>query len=229
MSPFLFFPEISLNKYPAVLCSTPPNSQSALRFIRPHTMSHQGEEAEGQEVEEVGPGGHWGPPHSPLQRSLPRPRKALPLFSPLPLSPLSPLPQHPPPPSPHPPRHPMPSLALPHAPHPQEALVQHQGLQSFRRWELCDVPPLMPSPRCHWPSFREWCLLPSLSLSLTSRLSFPPFYFFLKRAFCRNFSCHTWENGWITSLHWLGLMPDKASIIRRPEPSDISVESIHSW
>ncbi|XP_044043632.1 protein FAM184A-like isoform X7 [Siniperca chuatsi] len=39
----------------------------------------------------------------------------------------------PPPPSPHPPHHPiMPSLALPHAPHPQEALVQHQGLQSFR-------------------------------------------------------------------------------------------------
>ncbi|XP_056287657.1 protein FAM184A-like isoform X1 [Pseudoliparis swirei] len=37
-----------------------------------------------------------------------------------------------PPSSPHPPLHPMPSLALPHAPHPQESLVQHQGLQSFR-------------------------------------------------------------------------------------------------
>ncbi|XP_028428142.1 protein FAM184A isoform X5 [Perca flavescens] len=35
-------------------------------------------------------------------------------------------------PSPHPPHHPMPSLALPHAHHPQEALVHHQGLQSFR-------------------------------------------------------------------------------------------------
>ncbi|XP_068575959.1 protein FAM184A-like isoform X2 [Cebidichthys violaceus] len=43
-----------------------------------------------------------------------------------------PLPPPPPSSSPHPPHHPMPSLALPHAPHPQEALVQHQGLQSFR-------------------------------------------------------------------------------------------------
>ncbi|KAM8904269.1 protein FAM184A-like isoform 1-T1 [Spinachia spinachia] len=42
-------------------------------------------------------------------------------------------PPPPPPPSPPPPLHPMPSLALPHAPHPQGALVQHQGLQSFRR------------------------------------------------------------------------------------------------
>lgn len=108
----------------------------------------------------------------------------------------------------------MPSLALPHAPHPQEALVQHQGLQSFRRWELCDVPPLMPSPGCHSPSFREWCLLPSLSLSLTSRLSFPPFYphpspprrevgrfffFFIKGLLSKlhlSGSSGTWENGW---------------------------------
>ncbi|TKS66485.1 Protein FAM184A [Collichthys lucidus] len=68
-------------------------SQSALRFVSPPTMSHEGDEEGGREVEE-----------------------------------------HPPPsPSPHPPHHPMPSLALPHAPHPQEALVQqHQGLQSFR-------------------------------------------------------------------------------------------------
>ncbi|KAM9334204.1 protein FAM184A-like isoform 1-T1 [Symphorus nematophorus] len=109
-------------------------SQSALRLVSPPTMSHEGEEEEGREVVEVGPGGCLAPPHSPLHRSLPRLRKAPPLFSPLPLSPL---PQHhpppPPPPSPHPPHHPMPSLALPpHAPHPQEALVQHQGLQSFR-------------------------------------------------------------------------------------------------
>ncbi|XP_038575631.1 protein FAM184A-like isoform X4 [Micropterus salmoides] len=104
-------------------------SQSALRFDSPPTISH---EEEGQEAEEVGPGGRFVPPHSPLQRSLPRRRKALPLFSPLRLSPL---PQHPPPPppSPHPPHHPIiPSLALPHAPHPQEALVQHQGQQSVR-------------------------------------------------------------------------------------------------
>lgn len=94
-------------------------------------MSHEGEEEEGREVEEVGPGGRFAPPHSPLQKSLPRLRKALPLFSSLP----PPLPQHPPPvpPSPHPSHHAMPNLALPHAPHPQEPLVQHQGLQSFRR------------------------------------------------------------------------------------------------
>lgn len=104
-------------------------------------MSHEGEEEEGREVEEVGPGGHFAPPHSPLQKSLPQLRKAPPLFcsllpSPLPQHP--PLPQNPPPlpPSPHPSRHAMPNLALPHAPHPQEPLVQHQGLQSFRRWEL---------------------------------------------------------------------------------------------
>uniref|UniRef100_A0A8C4IXL3 Protein FAM184A/B N-terminal domain-containing protein n=1 Tax=Dicentrarchus labrax TaxID=13489 RepID=A0A8C4IXL3_DICLA len=107
-------------------------SQSALRFVSPPTMSHEGEEEEGREVEEVGPGGRFVPPHSPLQRSLPRLRKALPLFSPLSLPPQHTPPPSPPPPSPHPPHHPMPSLALPHAPHPQEALVQHQGLQSFR-------------------------------------------------------------------------------------------------
>ncbi|KAI3366279.1 hypothetical protein L3Q82_009741 [Scortum barcoo] len=105
-------------------------SQSALRLVSPPTMTHEGQEEEGPEAEEVGPGGRSVTPHSPLQRSLPRLKKALP-----PLSPLSPLPQHPlppPPPSPHPPHHPMPSLALPHAPHPQEALVRPQGLQSFR-------------------------------------------------------------------------------------------------
>lgn len=99
-------------------------------------MTHEGQEEEGREVEEVGSGGPFAPPNSPLQRSLPRLRKPLPLFSPYPPAPL---PQHPPPPppsSPHPPHHPMPSLALPHAPHPQESVVQHQGLQSFGRWEL---------------------------------------------------------------------------------------------
>ncbi|CAI5638165.1 unnamed protein product [Oreochromis niloticus] len=113
-------------------------SHSALRFVSPPTMTHEGQEEEGREVEEVGSGGPFAPPNSPLQRSLPRLRKPLPLFSPYPPAPL---PQHPPPPppppsSPHPPHHPMPSLALPHAPHPQESVVQHQGLQSFgrRQW-----------------------------------------------------------------------------------------------
>ncbi|CAG5933050.1 unnamed protein product [Menidia menidia] len=63
-----------------------PLIKSALRFVSPPTMSHEGREEEGREVEE-----------------------------------------HPPP---HPPHHPMLSLALPHA--PQDPLLQHQGLQSFR-------------------------------------------------------------------------------------------------
>ncbi|XP_035984351.1 protein FAM184A isoform X3 [Fundulus heteroclitus] len=102
-------------------------SHSALRFVSPPTMSHEGQEEGGREAEEVGPGGRYALPHSPLQRSLPRFKKALPLFSPLPPPPSSstPLPQHPPPP--HPPHHPMPSLAPPHA--SQDPLVQHQGLQ----------------------------------------------------------------------------------------------------
>ncbi|MEQ2291257.1 hypothetical protein AMECASPLE_011607 [Ameca splendens] len=101
-------------------------SHSALRFVSPPTMSQEGQEEGGREAEEVGPGGRFALPHSPLQRSLPRHKKALPLFSPLASSPL---PQHPP--LPHPPHHPMPSLAPPHA--PQDPLVQHQGLQSCGR------------------------------------------------------------------------------------------------
>ncbi|XP_056227065.1 protein FAM184A [Seriola aureovittata] len=77
-------------------------SQAALRFVSPPAMSHDGQEEEGQEVEEVGSGGSFAPPLPlPLQRSLPQLRKALPLFSSLP-------------------------------PSPFEPLVQHQGLQSFR-------------------------------------------------------------------------------------------------
>ncbi|KAM4538110.1 protein FAM184A isoform 3-T3 [Fundulus diaphanus] len=105
-------------------------SHSALRFVSPPTMSHEGQEEGGREAEEVGPGGRYALPHSPLQRSLPRFKKALPLFSPLPPpSSSTPLPQHPPPP--HPPHHPMPSLAPPHA--SQDPLVQHQGLQRCGR------------------------------------------------------------------------------------------------
>ncbi|XP_047211036.1 protein FAM184A-like isoform X3 [Girardinichthys multiradiatus] len=98
-------------------------SHSALRFVSPPTMSQEGQEEGGWEAEEVGPGGRFALPHSPLQRSLPRHKKAPPLFSPLASSPL---PQHPP--LPHPPHHPMPSLAPPHV--PQDPLAQHQGLQS---------------------------------------------------------------------------------------------------
>ncbi|XP_015242062.1 PREDICTED: protein FAM184A-like isoform X2 [Cyprinodon variegatus] len=102
-------------------------SHSALRFVSPPTMSHEGQEEGGREAEEVGPGGRFALPHSLLQRSLPRPKKALSLFSPLPPPSSSlPLPQHPPLPH-HPPHHPMPSLAPPHA--PQDPLAQHQGLQ----------------------------------------------------------------------------------------------------
>lgn len=98
-------------------------------------MSHEGQEEGRWEEGEVGPGGRFALPHSPLQRSLPRHKKALPLFSPLPPPPSSPLPQHP---LPHPPHHPMPSLAPPHA--PQDPLAQHQGLQSCGRWEMMWVP-----------------------------------------------------------------------------------------
>ncbi|XP_049608176.1 protein FAM184A isoform X3 [Syngnathus scovelli] len=90
-------------------------SQSALRFVSPPAVSRASEEAEGREVEEVGPG-PFAPPHSPLQRSLPRLKKAPPLLRPLPH-----IPQHPPPFPPHPP----PSHALAHPPHPQEP--QHQA------------------------------------------------------------------------------------------------------
>uniref|UniRef100_A0A665W2F0 Zgc:85722 n=1 Tax=Echeneis naucrates TaxID=173247 RepID=A0A665W2F0_ECHNA len=41
-------------------------SQSALRFVSPPTMSHEGQEEEGQEVEEVGSGGRFAPPLPPL-------------------------------------------------------------------------------------------------------------------------------------------------------------------
>lgn len=142
-------------------------------------MTHEGQEEEGREVEEVGSGGPFAPPNSPLQRSLPRLRKPLPLFSPYPPAPL---PQHPPPPppsSPHPPHHPMPSLALPHAPHPQESVVQHQGLQSFGRWELKCISATAAhrSPSLHiFKQWIMWCLLLlPLSQSFTSLLSFPPF------------------------------------------------------
>ncbi|XP_013886764.1 protein FAM184A isoform X1 [Austrofundulus limnaeus] len=93
----------------------PPSfpSHSALRIVSPPATSREGQEQEGQEVEEVGPGGCVVPPHSPLQRSLPRLKKALPLFSP-------PLP-------PHPSHHPTPP---PHA--PQDPHVQHQALQVCR-------------------------------------------------------------------------------------------------
>uniref|UniRef100_A0A087XHH3 Family with sequence similarity 184 member Aa n=1 Tax=Poecilia formosa TaxID=48698 RepID=A0A087XHH3_POEFO len=85
---------------------------ASLRFVSPPTMSHEGQEEGGREDGEVGPGGRFALPHSPLQRSLPRHKKALPL--------------------PHPPHHPMPSLAPPHA--PQDPLAQHQGLQSCGRF-----------------------------------------------------------------------------------------------
>ncbi|XP_077370136.1 protein FAM184A isoform X4 [Festucalex cinctus] len=92
-------------------------SQSALRFVSPPTVSRASEDAEGREVEEVGPG-PFAPPHSPLQRSLPRLKKAPPLLRPLPH-----IPQHPPP---RPPPHPPPGHALAHPPHPQEP-QQHQA------------------------------------------------------------------------------------------------------
>ncbi|XP_023804882.1 protein FAM184A isoform X2 [Oryzias latipes] len=47
-------------------------SHSALRFVSPPTTSQEGQEEAGREVEEVGPGGQTGSPHSPLQRSLPQ-------------------------------------------------------------------------------------------------------------------------------------------------------------
>ncbi|XP_014891948.1 protein FAM184A isoform X3 [Poecilia latipinna] len=112
-------------------------SHSALRFVSPPTMSHEGQEEGGREDGEVGPGGRFALPHSPLQRSLPRHKKALPLFSPLPPPSSSPLPQHPLP-LPHPPHHPMPSLAPPHA--PQDPLAQHQGLQSCGSLPEAGVP-----------------------------------------------------------------------------------------
>ncbi|XP_032411844.1 protein FAM184A-like isoform X4 [Xiphophorus hellerii] len=110
-------------------------SHSALRFVSPPTMSHEGQEEGRWEEGEVGPGGRFALPHSPLQRSLPRHKKALPLFSPLPPPSSSPLPQHP---LPHPPHHPMPSLAPPHA--PQDPLAQHQGLQSCGSLPEAGVP-----------------------------------------------------------------------------------------
>ncbi|XP_014824692.1 PREDICTED: protein FAM184A isoform X3 [Poecilia mexicana] len=112
-------------------------SHSALRFVSPPTMSHEGQEEVGREDGEVGPGGRFALPHSPLQRSLPRHKKALSLFSPLPPPSSSPLPQHPLP-LPHPPHHPMPSLAPPHA--PQDPLAQHQGLQSCGSLPEAGVP-----------------------------------------------------------------------------------------
>ncbi|XP_027863401.1 protein FAM184A isoform X4 [Xiphophorus couchianus] len=110
-------------------------SHSALRFVSPPTMSHEGQEEGRWEEGEVGPGGRFALPHSSLQRSLPRHKKALPLFSPLPPPSSSPLPQHP---LPHPPHHPMPSLAPPHA--PQDPLAQHQGLQSCGSLPEAGVP-----------------------------------------------------------------------------------------
>ncbi|XP_051912848.1 protein FAM184A-like isoform X3 [Hippocampus zosterae] len=90
-------------------------SQSALRFVSPPAVSRASEEAEGREVEEVGPG-PFAPPHSPLQRALPRLKKPAPILRPLPH-----IPQHPPPFPPHP----LPNHALAHSPHPQEP--QHQA------------------------------------------------------------------------------------------------------
>ncbi|XP_028328359.1 protein FAM184A [Gouania willdenowi] len=99
-------------------------SQSALQFI----LSHGGGGGD-----KVGASGRLAPPYSLLQRSLPRRKKASPLLGSLPPYPL---PQHPPtpPPSPLPVHQPMPDRALPpHAPHPQDALMQQQGQPNVRR------------------------------------------------------------------------------------------------